>query len=344
VGEGVRLRELTAADGDALAALAAASADTGRVAFLPEYACNPLVAHRALRPGATVVGAEGDEGLVGAAAVSAGRCLVEGREVAYALLYALAVHPDRRRQGIARALTDWRLAHARERHGEDVVVLANIQSGNAGSVANARAWARQIFGRTVQIPHRVRRRPPALGSLEIRAPERDEWAQAAAGLNVFYRDANLHVQATAAALQSWTAESPFPTPFRHYRVAVDSGEVVAGAEVVEQARLFRIRVERVPPLLRLLAIGALPSGDVLQQALLLRLWHAPGRAAAGRTLWEALRHEVADRANTLITTFDPRGPLAGVVPARPWMPKTTLALAVRAPVELDERRAVVPLL
>ena len=205
------------------------------------------------------------------------------------LLYALAVHPDRRRRGIARALTDWRLALARERHGEEVVVLASIQTGNAGSVANARAWARQVFGATVQIPHRVRGRPPVLGSLDVRAPEGEEWAQAAAGLNAFYAGANLHVPAAAAGLQAWAAASPFPTPFRHYRVAVDRGEVVAGVEVVEQSRLFRIRVERVPPLLRVLAIGVLPAGDVLEQALALHLWHAPGRAAAGRTLWEAVR-------------------------------------------------------
>jgi GNAT superfamily N-acetyltransferase len=55
----------------------------------------------------------------------------------YAVLDSLKVHPDYRRRGIARRLTDRRLERATELGGDEVVIVAYIQAGNTASLANA---------------------------------------------------------------------------------------------------------------------------------------------------------------------------------------------------------------
>ncbi len=47
-------------------------------------------------------------------------------------------------------------------------------------------------------------------------------------------------------------------------------------------------------------------------------------------------------ANAVSTQFDPRGPLAKLLPLRPWTVKGKLAAAVRSPVKLDEERLLGP--
>ena len=114
------------------------------------------------------------------------------------------VHPDRRRRGIATALTEWRL----ERAGPDAVVVAAIQSGNEGSFANARKWATQIFGALYVPVLEVERGAPLPANLELREPRDDaEWEQVAAGLDEYERGWNLRTPQAADAIRTRLARS-----------------------------------------------------------------------------------------------------------------------------------------
>jgi len=136
------LRPVGVDDFQALVTLGRASADTGRVRVAAHYVRNPVDARAALNPDLEWVVAEEGAELIGAAHVSFGEREVEGSLHPCACLSGLMVHPDHRRRGVAKALTEWRL----QRAGPDAVVVAAIQSGNVGSVANARSWTTQIFG------------------------------------------------------------------------------------------------------------------------------------------------------------------------------------------------------
>lgn len=155
-------------DFEALARLAVACADTGRIRAAPKYLRSPVLAWAALKPQLEWVVAEAGCEVIGAAQVIFSETVVEGERRPCACLASLMVDPAYRRRGMARALTEWRL----ERAGPDAVVVAAIQTGNVGSLANARHWATQIFG-TLVLPvlraggTRSRRYP-----FEVRHPAR----------------------------------------------------------------------------------------------------------------------------------------------------------------------------
>jgi GNAT superfamily N-acetyltransferase len=334
------LREATEADGPAIERLAAASADTGAIRFSPRFARNPVEVARLARPGIRWVLAERGGELAGGGQVSFGELELEGELRPYALLSTLMVHPSHRRQGVARALTDWRLEQAGDR-----VIVAGIQSSNAGSFANARRWATQVFGALATPPIRMRARSPRL-HVEVREAGGDDWAAAAAGLARFEAGWNLRVPETAAGLEAWAALEPFGMALRHYLVAVDGGEVVAGASFAEAGRLSSFHVEHLPPALRTLnlALRIVPRDGVMRQVGVARFWHAPGRADAARELFENARWRFRDAGNALLPSLDLRGPLRHVLPLKPWTPRAVSSVAVRSPVQVDESRLLAPLL
>ncbi|MBA3717825.1 MAG: GNAT family N-acetyltransferase [Actinobacteria bacterium] len=335
------LRPAREGDGEALTALAAASADTGSVQLAVRYLRDPFEAWRTLHPDSEWVLAETKDGLVvGGAIVVFGEAEIEGEIRRCARLNNLMVHADYRRRGIATALTEWRL----ERAGPDAVIAAGIQTGNEGSFANARKWATQIFGTLVLPGFRVGRHGAPRG-LEIREPREDsEWEEAAAGLDAFESGWNLRIPETASSLRGRAGRAPFGERVQRQLLALEGGRVVGGCELFEGARLQSIVVEHVPPVLRALnlMVRLLPREGVLRTASVSRLWHAPERADVGRALWAYGRSAAAGTSNAIGTQFDPRGPLGQLVPMRPWTVKGRLAVAVRSPVRLSEDRLLAP--
>jgi len=336
----MRLSEARETDGDALAALAAASADTGAIRYFPRYHGNPVVAAAALEPGLRWVVAEDGGELLGAAQVSFGECELEGELRRFALLNSLMVHRDHRRRGIARALTDWRLEQA-----GDALVLANIQSGNEGSFANARKWATHFIGQLTTPPFGVVGRAPR-SRFELREATGGDWDAAAAGLARFEAGWNLRVPETGASLEEWASVEVFGGRIRRYLVAVDGGEVVAGAGFVEAARVTTMQIEHLPPAIRVLnlALRVVPKDRVLRQIGMNRFWWAEGREDAGRALFDHARWALRDAGNAILVALDLRGPVREVLPIRPWTPKAVGSVALRSPVDVDESTLLAPLL
>ena len=339
---GFTIRAARDGDGPGITALAAAAADTGAVRVAPHYLHDPLETSRVLRPEAEWAIAENDDdgGIVGAGVVDFGPIEIEGGVYRCGRLNSLMVHPDYRRRGIASALAEWRI----ERAGPDAVIVAAIQSGNEGSLANARKWATQIFGKHVLPVFKV----AAAGArtrFDLRAPESDaEWEQVAAGLAEYERGWNLRIPETVAEIRKRLAKTPLDIPVQRQFVAVEGGQVVGGCELHEGGRLQTIVVEHMPLVLRLVNVVArvVPKDSVVRVSALARLWHTPGREDAGRALWAYARSVAAEAGNSISAQFDPRGPLAQLIPVRPWTTKGTVTVAVRSPVTLSEDRLLAP--
>jgi len=345
------LRSITPADGDAFAALLARSADAGAFQLSSRFRIPPWDALRALHGEFDGVVAEepGVPGLVGCGLVRYARAHYEGALREIALLNTLVVDPAHRRKGLATALAEWRVAHARERVGPDGVVFAGIQMGNVGSVKTAARWATQTLPNVIGVfPMTPRRTAPRRsGGLRVRAAEPRDHEAFAGHLDAHYRDYDFFPPETAASLAAWLAETPVDGPFRFAYVIEDAGgNLLAGCALAELARIRTSRVIRMPRMTSLLnhVIRIVPRDGHMREASTSRFWYRPGAERAAVRLWEVLRWEWRERASTFLLWTDPRAPLATLMKPPPFMPKSTGSLVVAAPVPWDPARLVYPMM
>ena len=333
------LREARSDDFDALVALATASADTGRIRVAPKYLVNPVDAWAALKPELEWVVAEAEAGLIGGGQVIFGEAEIEGKIYRTATLGSLMVHPDHRRQGIAKAVTRWRI----DRAGADAVVLAGIQMGNAGSFANAKSWATQIFGNLVLPVFRAVPGRSLSGGLEIREPQDDsEWEETAEGLARFEAGWNLRIPKTGEQLRERSAVTFHGERFQQCFVALEHGRLVGGVELFEAARMQSLVFEHIPVPLRALnlLLRVIPRDNDLRANTMSSIWWEQGRDDVAHALWVYARSAAAESGNGIGTQFDARGPLRKFVPLKPWTPKGEISLAIRSPVPLSEERLI----
>ncbi|HVU13255.1 MAG TPA: GNAT family N-acetyltransferase [Phototrophicaceae bacterium] len=343
------LREMTPADSPALAALTEQSPDAGMVTVNPRFhlPVDQVFAARHGKLVGVVVEAEGAPGLVGAEHVSFGECQFEGSVRPYALMSALVVHPDYRRQGIAGALAQWCITRALEHSGKDTVLMADIQKGNVASTATAHQWATQFSTRVIIAPIPMRAQPPQPNSsITIRETADSDLEAIAENVNTFYRDYNFYRPQTAQSLRDWLQESPLPTPINHAWVAVDrANHLLAGIGVREDGRLMSLHVEKAPTLVNLANafLKIIPPDHEMRNLQVEKFWFAPGQIEAARLLWQTLRWELRERGSSLLCNYDPRSPLKAVLQAPPWMPTTSINVALRAPAPLSESRLLDPI-
>jgi GNAT superfamily N-acetyltransferase len=342
------LREMRSHDSEALARLVAQSPDGGRITFSPRYHLPLYDLYTARGSDAVVAEVEGIPGLVGAARVSYGECQFEDQVYPYALLSSLTVHPEHRRKGIASALAQWRIEKAVERGGSDTVILADIQSGNVGSTANAKKWANQIGGQVVNSPIPMRSKPPkSVNGITVREANEKELEGIAQQLNTFYHGYNFYRPQTAKTLHHWLHDSMLDTPVNHYRVAVDSSNrLLAGLGLREAGRLMTLYVEKLPRMIRIanIFLKVVPSDGEMRNLEADKLWFAPGQLEAARYLWQTSRWEWRERGTGLLLSYDPRSPIAQILQNPAWMPTTSVSLAVRAPVPMSASRLLYPLI
>ena len=345
------LRPITPADGDAFAALLARSADAGAYQTSSRFRIPPWDALRAIHGEFDGVVAEepGVPGFVGCGLVRYAHAHYEGRLRDVALLNTLVVDPAHRRKGLAKALADWRVAHARARVGPDGVVYAGIQMGNVGSVRTAERWATQRAEKVVTVfPTPPRRRPPrGNDEVAVREAEPRDHEAFAERLDAHYGDYDFFPPETAASLAAWLAETPIEGPFRFAYVAHDrDGNLLAGCALTEMGRIKTTRVIRMPRIMRALnlLVRIVPGDGHMREASVSRFWFRPGAERAATRLWEVLRWEWRTRATALMLWTDPRAPLATLMKPPPWMPMSSGSLVIAAPVPLDPGRFVYPMM
>ena len=342
------LRILTPEDSLKYGKLNVESPDTGAIRISQRFEIDPYSAVINAHPGSVGVVAETPEydGFMGAGLVQLGRCHWEGKDVPYALLNTLVVHPNFRRRGVASQLAKWREEYARQYFGdEEGVTFAVIQKNNVGSELTAKKWYRQFLAdRLVVIPISMRSKPPVQTTefivREISPKEMDE---VAVKQDQFYKGFNLYPNETAESLAHWCNESPFDTPYHHYFVVTDrSDNVLAGAGLTEHGRMRKLIVEHVPPVLELLNkfLKALPADRIMKELGLSRIWFTEGQLKAAQYLFETIRWEWRHKGTSIISFTDTRAPTLKIYSVRPWTIKTMASIALRAPTNMPEDHLV----
>ena len=345
-GADFALRPLEASDGPAIDALIRGEAQTTAMALTTQYRHDVVAAMSAQHPamfGVVATTAGGTE-IVGMATAFVDEVQLGDRTLPCAHLENLKVRHDVRRRGLGRRLAEWRIAEARRRFGGDGVIAAGIDATNEASLATARRWATQVSGPLRVVIGRVSPRAPARSGIVVRPLEDGDVEAVVTGVNAFYSGYGLYPPQTPSSLVAAHGETALGFPIRQYRVAVrPDGTIVAGASVTERFRIMTDHIERVPVPLALLSkvFSILPPDRMIRSIELSLAWYARDRAAAGRHLWDAIRHEWRDRATHVTGIADPRGSLGDVfVVGRSFGPRVALMVAIQAPITLDESRPI----
>ena len=341
-----RLRELQTNDGPAIAELDRESPDTGAIAFSTVYLEDPFAALITLHPGVVgVVAVEpGEPGIIGMGAMTIGHCQFEGQLRPYSYLFNISVKPAHRRRGIASQMYSWLIGTARDRMGDDTIIIAGIQEGNEGSIRAARVWSSNLLNTSRSAMTRMRTSPPRrVGNLSVREPEEREWEGIAKGQNWFYRDYNLYPPRAANELRETHSAAGAGSRLRRYFVAVEpNGDIVSGLSATDEGSIEPIRIVRMPLPMKIgnAILDILPSNGTLRRIPVRDLWFAPRRPEAATYLWESVQWLWRDRGDAMMAFVDPRSPLSEAIPRMRFFPRTGGYIALAAPVPPSPERYV----
>ena len=155
------------------------------------------------------------------------------------------------------------------------------------------------------------------------------------GLDAFYAGHDMVPRQTREVLRRARGDHGFGEPIRAYRVAVATdGSPIAGAAIMERFKLMTDHIDSVPLPIAILGriTGLLPADRIIRSVEIGLAWHAPGRSMLRGPVWDAIRFEWRDRANTVVGLADPRGSLIEAFHVgRSLAPRVELMAPVRAP-------------
>lgn len=164
-------------------------------------------------------------------------------------------------------------------------------------------------------------------------------------LTRFYDGANFFQPQDAKTMARWNRDLSRPSVAGVYLVAVDdSGRIAAGLRLSYLYPFLTLRVVSIPMWAKAidLAMGFLPKGGVIREVDVGLFFHREGGEKAAEFLWQTARDEWAKDGNTLLSAYDPEGPLAPVAKALGLNRGIKVQAAVRAAEAPDPTRPLVP--
>jgi GNAT superfamily N-acetyltransferase len=337
------LREMQPSDAVALKSLMENDPEEpGQMSMTTVFLVDPYQAWSALKPSMIGVVAEVPDHpgeLAGTATVAFFDIQFNGQVLPAAFLENLKVHHAYRGRGLGTQLAQWRVALARQRFGDQGIILTGTNSNNTASLATMKKWCNQFVGPISVLPYRGRdSAPPLPEGLTVRPAAPEELAEIATRANQFYADYNLYALTRAEALDRLLKGA---LKVYHYRVAVDaSGRIVAGVLLSDRSTLMVDEFRNVPP--PVLEGGMLPPDLRLRLMEIGGLWFET--LPAGQYLWESVRWEFRERINSISAGIDPRSPLNAVFGADRLPVKIEITVALNAPAPADTEKALCHLL
>lgn len=342
MSEPVTYRLVAPKDSQALKDLIIETADSGDIGFTDDYQADLLAVHRGLAEEFHGAVAEQDGVLVGMVFGEVRWVQYEGQVVPGVYISHLRVHPQYRRQGIARGLSDWALEYITDLLRSDTVLYSAIMDGNV----SLKLATQYEFQTTQSIQGGVvpmRKSPPAsIPDLEVRPANRNELPAIVEGMNAYYREHNLWSPVSVDTLEDFLGQEVTEVKPNQLYVAVRGEEIVAGLSLSNRTKLVRMRLARAPWYVRQLGswMGLLPASGILDALTVRRVWFREGELEAARYLWNSLRYELRESGNCLGIAYDPRDRLADVFQIPFWLPMFKARYLVRASGPLEVERLV----
>jgi predicted N-acetyltransferase YhbS len=335
-------RLATSKDSQRLENLIVATSDSGGVGFTDDYQTDLLAVHRGLAEEFHSIVAVEDGKIIGMVFGEVRWVQYGSQEVPGVYISHLRVHPDHRRQGIARELSEWALEYITDLLRSDAVLYGAIMADNVSlDLADQFGFkpTKPIRGGIVPM---LARPPVEIQELEVRPANRNELSAIADGMNAFYQEHNLWIPVSVDTLEDFLRQEVDEIRPNQLYVVVRDGEVLAGLSLSDRTKLVRMRLERAPWYVQALGswLGLLPASGVLDALTVRRVWFREGKLEAVRYLWDTLRYELREQGNCMGIAYDPRDPVAGVFRVPFYLPMFKARYLVRASNPLETERLI----
>ena len=336
----IKYRLVSFDDSQALEYLIAKTTDGGRIGFTDDYQADLLETHRGLAEEWHGAVAERNDQVIG-------MVFGEVRWVQYAgqvrpgvYISHLRVHPNYRRQGIARGLADWGLEYITDLLRSDAVLYGAVMAGNASLKLADRygfQMTKPILGGIVPM---LKRLPASIPDLDVRPAKKDELPLIVEGMNEFYGGHNLWSPVSVTTMEEFLGQEVADVKPNQLYVAVRGDQVVAGLSLSNRTKLIRMRLMRAPWYARMLGsfLGLLPASGILDALTVRRVWFREGELEAAKFLWTSLRYALREEGNCLGIAYDPRDKLVDVFQSPFWLPMFKAHYLVRASDPLEPER------
>lgn len=329
-------------DSPALENLVTITADSGAIGFTDEYQDDLLAVHRGLAEEFHAAVAEQNGQVVAMVFGEVRWVQFAGQDVPGVYISHLRVHPEHRRQGLARGLAEWSLDYITGLLKSDTVLYGAVMAGNASlNLVEGLGFHATKSIRGGIVP--MRKSPPAsFPDLEVRPANRAELPALVEGMNAFYRDHDLWSPVSVDTLEEFLGRDIAGVKPNQLYVAARDGELLAGLSLSDRTKLVRMRLARAPRYVRSLGgwLGLLPQSGRLDALTVRRVWFRESELEAGRHLWQSLRYSLRERGNCLGIAYDPRDRLAELFQVPFWLPMFQARYLVRASVPLEADRPV----
>ena len=340
--EPIEYRLVKTEDSPELESLINATADSGNIGFTDDYQADLLEVHRELAEEFHGAVAVLESKIVGMVFGEVRWVQCSDKVVPGVYISHLRVHPEYRRLGIARGLSDWALEYITDLLRSDTVLYSAIMDGNVSlKLADQYGFkaTKPIQGGIVPMS----KRPPALlPGVEVRPAERNELSAIVEGMNAFYREHNLWIPVSVDTLDDFLRQEVGEVKPNQLYVAVRDGEILAGLSLSNRTELVRMRLARASWAVRTLGsrLGVLPESGILDALTVRRVWFKEGELEAARYLWESLRYELREQGNSMGVAYDPRDRLAEVFQIPFWLPMFKGRYLVRTSDSLEPERLI----
>ena len=327
----IKYRLMRVEDSPALQAIMTASPDAGLIQFSYEYEQDLIKVHSSLGNDVRGVVALRDDSIIGMFLGDLLQVQWAGEIQDAVYISNLRVHPEYRRRGVARGMSQWGLSYVEDQLGADAILYGAVMESNT-SLYLAQQYG-FISTHLIQggvVP--MRNHPPkSQPNLEVRQAVPDDLPEIVDSMNRFYQDYDLWSPVSANSLRSFIGQQVADIFPNQLYVVSRGGKLLAGLSLSDRTSLVRMRIAKSSAILRLMGVllGILPRSGDLKTLTVRRVWFECDELEAGRYLWQQIRYQLRGRADSLGIAYDPRSPLHDLFQLPFWLPMFKARYLVR---------------
>lgn len=263
----------------------------------------------------------------------------KGENIPAVLVHRLAVHPDYRQQGVAKALWQELDRWIKTKFDTNqVLVYGYYQKGNEAS----QAWFKSIGGNftgpeVTLAPVKVLNANPTQSRtnlFKIEEVQSSQTSQVIKGLNEFYKEYSLYKPTSVEDFEDWlkpkTLDSSSLDLTRYYVATNSDGEVLAGLGIFDRNQLFDIKIVDSPAIVKILnkLLKLIPEDGFLKMLQVSRVWYKPHQLEVGRALWQEVRRRESAYGRLLEINFDHSSSLKSLYNLGKLQPTTKYGLVI----------------